>query len=61
MGSFHSIFEQHLHRYLSEFEFRWNERSSVGVEDAERATKMVKGAIGKRLTYRNPDAVVSRS
>ena len=51
MGSFHSISEQHLHRYVSEFEFRWDERSALGVEDAERASRMVKGAVGKRLTY----------
>lgn len=61
MGSFHSISEQHLHRYLSEFEFRWNERSSMGVEDADRAAKMAKGAIGKRLKYRNPDSDVRAS
>jgi ISXO2 transposase-like protein len=33
MGSFHSISEQHLQRYLDEFAFRWNNRSSLGVED----------------------------
>lgn len=36
MGSFHSISEQHLQRYLDEFAFRWNTRSSLGVEDVER-------------------------
>lgn len=54
MGSFHSISEQHLQRYLSEFEFRWNARSALGVEDAERAEMIVKAAVGKRLTYRPP-------
>lgn len=58
MGSFHSISEQHLQRYLDEFSFRWNERSSQGVEDAERAAKMAQGAVGKRLTYRNPNTAV---
>lgn len=56
MGSFHSVSEQHLQRYVDEFEFRWNSRSALGIEDAERARLMVKGAIGKRLTYRNPDS-----
>jgi transposase-like protein len=54
-GSFHSISEQHLQRYVDEFAFRWNARSALGVEDAERAALMVKGAAGKRLKYRRPD------
>lgn len=58
MGSFHSVSEQHLQRYVDEFAFRWNARSSLGVEDAERARMMVKGAAGKRLKYRNPDSAV---
>lgn len=56
MGSFHSVSEQHLSRYLDEFAFRWDNRSSMGVEDAERARRMVKGAIGKRLTYQLPNS-----
>jgi hypothetical protein len=56
MGSFHSISEQHLQRYVDEFAFRWDHRSAMGVEDAERARRMVKGAIGKRLTYKQPVA-----
>jgi hypothetical protein len=55
MGSFHSVSEQHLQRYVDEFAFRWDNRSAMGVEDAERACRMVKGAIGRRLTYRQPD------
>jgi transposase-like protein len=54
-GSFHSVSEKHLQRYVDEFAFRWNARSSLGIEDAERAALMVKGAEGKRLTYRQPD------
>jgi transposase-like protein len=54
-GSFHSVSEQHLARYVSEFQFRWNARSSLGIEDAERARMIVRGGIGKRLTYRQPD------
>jgi transposase-like protein len=53
-GSFHSVSEQHLQRYVDEFAFRWNTRSSLGVEDFERASLVLKGAVGKRLTYRRP-------
>jgi transposase-like protein len=51
MGIYHSISEAHLHRYLKEFDFRYNNRSKLGVEDAERADLAMKGAEGKRLTY----------
>ena len=50
-GIYHSVSEAHLHRYLKEFDFRYNNRSKLGVEDAERAAKAVMGAEGKRLTY----------
>jgi transposase-like protein len=56
MGSFHSISEQHLQRYSNEFSFRWNNRSALGVEDFDRAAILLKGAAGKRLTYRPTDA-----
>lgn len=55
MGSFHVVSEQHLGRYVDEFAFRWDTRSSLGIEDAERASRMIKGAVGKRLTYRPTD------
>lgn len=55
MGSFHSVSEQHLQRYCDEFAFRWNTRSALGIEDTERAALAIKGAHGKRLTYRQPD------
>ena len=55
-GSFHSVSKKHLQRYLDEFVFRWNNRSSLGVEDFERAARLLKGATGKRLMYRpRPD------
>ena len=41
----------HLHRYLAEFDFRYNNRKALGVEDSERADKILKGFVGKRLTY----------
>jgi transposase-like protein len=53
-GSFHSVSEQHL-RYVDEFAFRWNTRSANGIEDFERAALILKGANGKRLTYRPTD------
>jgi hypothetical protein len=54
IGTFHRVSEAHLHRYLAEFDFRYNNRSGLGVEDKERAEKAVIGAEGKRLTYRQP-------
>ena len=54
-GSFHSISEQHLQRYVDEFAFRWNTRSSLGIEDTERAAELLKAIAGKRLTYRPTD------
>jgi hypothetical protein len=44
-----------LKRYLAEFDFRYNERMALGVNDTERATKALKGVVGKRLTYRQPN------
>jgi hypothetical protein len=41
----------HLHRYLAEFYFRYNNRTALGVGDSERADKLLKGFSGKRLTY----------
>jgi hypothetical protein len=40
-------------RYVSEFEFRYNNRVKLGVDDAERTDNALKGAVGKRLTYRS--------
>jgi transposase-like protein len=54
VGTYHHVSEQHLKRYLAEFDFRYNERMALGVDDTERATKALKGVVGKRLTYRQP-------
>ena len=51
-GSFHSISEAHMHRYLVEFDFRYSTRK---VSDVERAELLLKGAKGQRLMYRQPD------
>jgi len=50
-GVYHHVSQQHLKRYLAEYDFRYNERSALGVEDAERMRKSLKGIVGKRLTY----------
>jgi transposase-like protein len=51
-GIYHHVSEQHLQRYVSEFDFRYNNRESQGVNDAQRAEALLKGIEGKRLTYR---------
>lgn len=55
MGTFHHVSQQHLHRYMSEFDFRYNNRIALGVDDQNRAVRALSGAKGKRLTYRRPD------
>jgi transposase-like protein len=52
IGTFHSVSEQHLQRYATEFDFRWNHRIALGVNDVQRTTAVLKGIEGKRLTYR---------
>ncbi|MCC6351990.1 MAG: IS1595 family transposase [Fimbriimonadaceae bacterium] len=52
VGTYHSISEAHLHRYLAEFDFRYNNRTALGVNDKERTRRMMEGIEGKRLTYR---------
>ncbi len=59
MGVYHSISEAHLHRYLKQFDFRYNNRSKLGVEDDERAAKTLKGIEGKRLTYYQPRSLAA--
>ena len=55
VGTYHSVSQQHLKRYLAEFDFRYNEREGLGVDDAERMAKSIPGIVGKRLTYRRTD------
>lgn len=43
--------ENHLNRYLAEFDFRYNNRAFHGVDDAQRADRLLLGVVGKRLTY----------
>jgi len=51
-GVYQHVSEAHLKRYLTEFDFRYNNRSALGIEDAQRAARILKGIEGKRLTYR---------
>ena len=51
-GTHHSVSEAHLHRYLVEWDFKFNNRK---IGDDARAYKAIKGIEGKRLTYRRPD------
>jgi transposase-like protein len=43
--------EKHLHRYLAEFDFRYSNRVALGCDDMERADRLLRGIVGKRLTY----------
>jgi transposase-like protein len=54
-GIYQHCGEQHLHRYLAEFDFRYNNRIALGIGDEARAGRAIKGIVGKRLTYRNPN------
>jgi ISXO2-like transposase domain len=51
-GVYQHCQEKHLHRYVAEFDFRYNNRVRLGVDDAQRANCALKGAKDKRLTYR---------
>jgi len=43
--------EKHLHRYLAEFDFRYSNRVALGCDDQDRADRILRGIVGKRLTY----------
>lgn len=51
-GTYQHCREKHLHRYLAEFDFRFNTRTALGISDVQRTRLAIKGAEGKRLTYR---------
>jgi transposase-like protein len=53
-GIYQHCAEKHLHRYLAEYDFRYNHRVRLGYNDDDRALAAVRGAEGKRLTYRQP-------
>ena len=50
-GVYQHCAKKHLHRYLAEFDFRYSNRAACGYSDGERADALLKGVVGKRLTY----------
>lgn len=54
-GIYQHCSEAHLHRYLAEFDFRYSHRVKLGYSDMDRANQVLKGIVGKRLTYRCAD------
>src|SRR5208282_4899466 len=50
-GTYQHVSEAHLHRYLSEFDFRYSNRASLGIGDEGRTDRALAGAKGRRLTY----------
>jgi hypothetical protein len=56
IGVYQHCGEQHLQRYLDEFSFRYSNRARLGINDDTRALLALKGAEGKRLTYRRINA-----
>ncbi|HEX7759822.1 MAG TPA: IS1595 family transposase [Caulobacteraceae bacterium] len=51
-GVYQHCEEQHLHRYLAEFDFRYTHRIALGMDDIARSDTLLAGVVGKRLTYR---------
>jgi transposase-like protein len=51
-GTYQHVSEEHLHRYLAEFDFRHNNRKALGIDDGARTAQAIRGVSGKRLTYR---------
>ena len=55
-GIYQHCSEKHLYRYVAEFDFRYNNRVKLGVDDRQRTDNALKGIVGKRLTYKSPAA-----
>ena len=54
-GVYQHASKRHLRRYMAEFDFRHGNRVALGIDDKERADKLLKGVTGKRLTYQTAD------
>ena len=55
-GVYQHCQKKHLHRYLAEFDFRYSNRVALGYNDSDRADTLLKGIVGKRLTYQQTGA-----
>lgn len=53
-GVYQHVSPAHLHRYVNEFSFRYNNRVALDIDDPERCRIALEGISGKRLTYRQP-------
>jgi len=60
-GVYQHCGEQHLQRYLNEFDFRYSHRIALGVDDWQRGALALKGISGKRLTYRRTNEKEAQS
>jgi hypothetical protein len=54
-GTYQHVSEEHLHRYLNEFDYRYSHRERLGIDDKTRANLAIRNAKGRRLTYRRTD------
>ena len=54
IGTYQHCNSKHLHRYLTEFDFRYNNRVALECNDVERSRRVLRGIEGKRLTYKWP-------
>jgi transposase-like protein len=59
-GVYQHCGEKHLHRYLAEFDFRYNNRIALGTDDVVRTDQALKGIVGKRLTYRSANGTEAK-
>jgi transposase-like protein len=60
-GIYQHCSEKHLHRYLAEYDFRYNTRTALGFNDLMRAEQLAAAIPGKRLTYRRPRQITQQS
>lgn len=58
-GTYQHVSEEHLYRYLAEFDFRHNNRVGLGIDDVERSDRAIRGIVGKRLTYRTTHSQIT--
>jgi transposase-like protein len=58
-GVYQHCGQQHLHRYLAEFDFRYSNRAANGIDDIERSGEALKGIVGKRILYHDSSSVAA--